>query len=437
MEDKIRHLFETEDKLESKFNFKKMLLEGYKFTPKKSKLVIYPFVVLMLLISVLSIVGSIYSSFKTGYGLGLVSFLPAILTLGISILIYVGTADYWYKIEQKGLQNNAFVNSLKTKYPLFKYNSNARQELLKIMQESVASKYFIPRIMFEYYYPTAAIDIAVVDVVRTVSDNLTTGADSQHHFSAIFIQIVNAEFNTIKIQNTKEILYWLTESVKVNLASLSEYHLILNANNDTIILEFDNVISKPENKLALLAYLKIQFSNAMKNQPKDINLEEVKRFYKSNQTVGIKHCFKLFEDAQWNLGKIILFIQKNTIREKFSIDFETMLELRELHLGPVILTYYVYQDQALGVEDTDYFYLHFYIDFEAKKNIYATHDYKENNLASADLFIPLYEQQDIPNFTSKMDVHFSKHIQQLDLEKIDGLYEYLEAFYRAFIIRTT
>ncbi len=146
----------------------------------------------------------------------------------------------------------------------------------------------------------------------------------------------------------------------------------------------------------------------------------------------IKKYFKVFELDNWNLQRVLNYVQKNFVSYEYSIVFPKMIQRQTIEMGPVFLTYYVEIDSAQGVEDTDYFYLHFYIDFE-RKSIYEKHDYTEKKLSSASLFICYYEENEIPDFTTEMTKHFQAHIKKLDLKREKGLYAYLQDYYTKFI----
>ncbi len=151
----------------------------------------------------------------------------------------------------------------------------------------------------------------------------------------------------------------------------------------------------------------------------------------TNETNGkerMKNHFKLFKKNNWDLKKVIDYASKKFVSLEYSTCFHSMIQKKVIELGPVFLTYYVEIDSAEGVEDTDYFYLHFYMDFETK-NIFAKHDYEEKEIASDSLFICYYEEDEIPDFTKIMDKHFRKHIMKMELLRKNDLYNYLNDFY--------
>lgn len=156
--------------------------------------------------------------------------------------------------------------------------------------------------------------------------------------------------------------------------------------------------------------------------------------YKINEKESMKNQFKLFEKNNWTLEKVIDYALKKFVSLEYSTCFPSMVQEKVIELGPVFLTYYVEIDSAIGVEDTDYFYLHFYIDLETK-NIFAKHDYEERNIFSDSLFICYYEEDEIPDFTKAMDKHFRNHIKQMDLRRRNDLCNYLNDFYTHLITR--
>ncbi|MCF6243356.1 MAG: hypothetical protein L3J74_18720 [Bacteroidales bacterium] len=154
--------------------------------------------------------------------------------------------------------------------------------------------------------------------------------------------------------------------------------------------------------------------------------------YKTNRKEWMKSHFQLFEKNNWNLEKVIVYATKNFVSLKYSTHFPSMIQQKTIKLGPVFLTYYVEIDSAQGVEDTDYFYLHFYIDFE-QKNIFAKHDYEEKEIATDSLFTCYYEEDEIPDFTKVMNKHFHNHIIKMELQCRNNLYIYLNDFYTGLI----
>ncbi len=253
----LTNLFESNPEINPPFNFKKLLKDGYKITPKHAKRVIYPFLFLMLFFAGIGIFSFFSAIYHDTYNHPVYSTI-SLLLIGLVLLIYTGTAQHWLKIklEQKFNQTFYLQNRETLKQNRIAYTAHANPNYRKIIKSFYRAERYFPFVQFIYSQKIDAYQFSVGSFIKTSRPRQNSPSGSQQKMAFILIKGLKQNHEFTRLSEQPKIEQWLKLNFNQSFSELIQSPIKLKINGTSCLLEFSADIQNPEKKLEVLAFFK-------------------------------------------------------------------------------------------------------------------------------------------------------------------------------------